>query len=421
MDAVEREDAESEVVGDQNGNFGRAHWGALILLAAAAASAPLVPTRFCFVYAVAAAAWLVVRHARTSLRNAILIAVVLRALFLFAEPRLSNDVYRYMWDGNELAHLRNPYARAPLGEARINHPEIPTIYPPHAEILFAIAHQLTLWRLLLIACDLAIFVLLPRRFALAYATFPPLLFEGAWSAHVEIIAALFLLLALTRRSGTALGAAIGVKLIPIAALPLLVKRNGLRFAAITLLVVAIPFVPFIVAGPVMPGLHDYATRWIFNSPTYDVVFAIVDHIPLKSWFTAIKDPLHLEPIAKWIYFHIYPDFVTRALLGILAIVLILRARRVSTSIAALLLCSPAIHPWYWLVAIPCAIVEQTEIVIALALCAPFSYLLYDGAPKLVVYALCFILPLLLSAIATSTAAAHSAATPIRKARDTSPT
>jgi F0F1-type ATP synthase membrane subunit c/vacuolar-type H+-ATPase subunit K len=386
MDAVQREDAESEVVGDEYRNFGFAHWGALILLAAAAASAP-----FHFVYAVAAVAWLVLRRARTSFREAFVIAIVLRAMFLFTQPQLSGDVYRYLWDGNELAHGRNPYARAPAGEPRINHPEIPTIYPPHAEILFAIAHSLPLWRLLLIACDLVTLWLLPRRFALAYATFPPLLFEGAWSAHVEVVAAMLLLLALQRRSGAALGAAIGVKIIPIAALPVLAKSP--RFLVVCLLVLVIPAIPFMIAGPIMPGMHDYATRWIFNSPAYDLVLAIVDHVPLKAWWTAIKDPLHLESISDWVYRHAYADFVTRALLGLIAVVFIVRSRRVSSAIASLLLCSPAIHPWYWIVAVPSAMVERANFVVALALCAPFSYLLYAGASKWVVYALCYALPI----------------------------
>jgi hypothetical protein len=397
MDAVQRENSESEVVGDEYRNFGFTHWGALILLAAAAASAPFAGTRFCFVYALAAAAWIVLRRARTSLRNAILIAVVLRAMFLFAQPQLSGDVYRYMWDGNELVHGRNPYARAPIGEPRINHPEIPTIYPPHAELLFAAAHSLLLWRLLLIAGDLVTLWLLPRRFALAYATFPPLLFEGAWSAHVEVVAALLLLIALQRRSGAALGAAIGVKVIPIAALPALAlsmeRRRRMRFLLACLLLLVIPAIPFVIAGPIMPGMHDYATRWIFNSPAYDFVYALINHVPLKAWWTAMKDPLHLESISDWVYRHLYADFVTRAMLGLVAIVFIVRSRRVSSGIASLLLCSPAIHPWYWIVAVPSAMVELANFVIALALCAPFSYVLYAGASKWIVYALCYALPL----------------------------
>jgi hypothetical protein len=137
----------------------------------------------------------------------------------------------------------------------------------------------------------------------------------------------------------------------------------------------------------MPGMRDYATRWIFNSPAYDAIFFVMSRVDLKSAFTAIKDPLHLEPIAHFVYFHLYADFLTRALLGALAVALIARWRRDPVaSIAALLLCSPAVHPWYWVVVAPLAFRRGW---FALALAAPFSYLLYAGAPKLLVYALCY--------------------------------
>jgi hypothetical protein len=40
---------------------------------------------------------------------------------------------------------------------------------------------------------------------------------------------------------------------------------------------------------------------------------------------------------------------------------------------------------------PAAMIERSAW-IGFALCAPFSYLLYDGAPKWLVYALCYGLP-----------------------------
>jgi hypothetical protein len=344
-------------------------------------------------YAIAALAWLPLRGAVMPLRRVLVIAFVLRAIFLFAEPRLSGDVWRYLFDGRTLAHGTNPYTVLP-DDPRVNHPEIPTIYPPHAELLFALAHQLTLWRLLLIACDLAAIALVRER-ALALATFPPLLFEGAWSGHVEVVAALLLLVAWQRRSGAAFAAAVGMKVIPIAALPAMwLRRRSGRFVVAFLLVLILPVIPFLMSGPLMPGMRDYATRWVFNSPAYDAVFFAVDRSALashlKDAFTRIKDPLHLEPIAHAVYFHLYPDFLTRALLGLIALGLIARRRRdPAASIGALLLCSPAIHPWYWLVLVPLAL-DSTWI--WLALCAPASYLLYAGAPSIGVYALCYGLP-----------------------------
>lgn len=361
---------------------------------------------FVVVHAVATALWFCCSGIRWSRRAAVVVAVVLRLTVAFAPPLLSGDVYRYLRDGGELAAGHDPYARAPLGDARINHPEIPTIYPPLAEILFAAAHTLPLWRLLMIAADVAIVLLMPPQFAMAYATLPMAILEGTWSAHVEVAAGLLLLVALTRDSGLAAGAAAGIKIIPAAALPALFRRSDRRgrFAAAAAAAFLLPFIPFAVAGPVMPGMRDYATRWIFNAPAYEIVRAFVWRLPLKEVWTAVKDPLGLEPIAPVVYRHLYADFVTRCLLAVLAFVLILLARRASDGVAALLLCSPALHPWYWLALVPVAFVERRRIWIAFALCAPFSYLLYANVAPWVVYALCYALPLLIARIQTSASA-----------------
>ena len=414
MDAVDREDAEREVVNEQNCGVGGAHAAALIVLFAAAASAPPLTARYGFgafvtAYVISIGAWLIVRRRVLSRRATIVIAIALRALFLFATPQLSGDVYRYLWDGRTLAAGHNPYTRLP-DDPRINHPEIPTIYPPHAELLFAAVHWLPAWRLPLIGADLATIVLTRRR-SLAYATFPPLLFEGAWSGHIESLAAMLLALAATRDSGAAAGAAVGVKIIPAAAVPLLFvrARRRMRWALAFALLLVVPAIPFAVAGPLMPGMRAYATRWIFNSPLYSATFAVVDALHVaeraKSLFTSIKDRLHLEPIAHAVYFHLYADYVTRMLLGGIAVaaIAIFTRRRSSPAapIAALLLCSPAIHPWYWIVLAPFA----SGLALWLALCAPFSYLLYVGASPWLVFALCYALPLALSARFRSSAIA----------------
>ena len=66
----------------------------------------------------------------------------------WGEPMLSDDVYRYVWDGRVQLEGVHPYRYAPVDPAlgtlrdahvfpRINHPEVPTIYPPLAQSLFA--------------------------------------------------------------------------------------------------------------------------------------------------------------------------------------------------------------------------------------------------------------------------------------------
>jgi hypothetical protein len=73
------------------------------------------------------------------------------------------------------------------------------------------------------------------------------------------------------------------------------------------------------------------------------------------------------------------------MLGVLAIGAIVLARRATTAVAALLLCSPAIHPWYWLTLVPLALMERSRW-LAVAVVMPLSYLLYAGVANWVVYA-----------------------------------
>jgi hypothetical protein len=366
----------------------------VILLAAAVALAPMATVRFGFkgfvaVYLVAALAWLPLVRRSLPLGITIVLAVALRALLLFQEPILSGDVYRYLSDGRVSASGGNPYAYTPA-DARINHPEIRSIYPPLAQLLFRAVHDLTAWRLLLVAADVAAIVLLRRYGALAYATCPLVLFEGVGNGHIDLLAGVLLAFALTRRSAIAAGLASGLKIIPAAALPALLRlhrgaRSRARFLVTLGLTLLLPLLPYL-GGPIMPGLHDYATRWIFNSPLYDGVRAVVERIPTKEIWT--HHPLRFELVSDFVYRHLYPDFLTRAILGILAVGAILLSRRVTTAVAALLLCSPAIHPWYWLAIVPSALLERSRWLF-LALLMPVSYLLYDGVAGWVVYGITY--------------------------------
>jgi hypothetical protein len=71
---------------------------------------------------------------------------------------------------------------------------------------------------------------------------------------------------------------------------------------------------------------------------------------------------------------------------VLALGAILLARRGTTAVAALLLCSPAIHPWYWLTLVPLALMERVRWALAIAVVMPLSYLLYERVPAWIVYA-----------------------------------
>jgi hypothetical protein len=146
-------------------------------------------------------------------------ALAMRLLFLFQPPFLSDDIYRYVWDGLQTLQGHNPYSLTPATSAaldgaaaailkRINHPEFFTIYPPSAQVVFAsgalagnwIGMKAVLILLDLAACGVLIALLravgLPAWRSILYAWHPLPVIEIAWSGHIDGAAILFLLMAL---------------------------------------------------------------------------------------------------------------------------------------------------------------------------------------------------------------------------------
>lgn len=127
--------------------------------------------------------------------------LLLRLALLPMEPSLSDDAWRYLWDGRLTIHGVNPYHVVPADSslARFHddlyyaqgYPTTNTIYPPGAQIVFAIAmapseslgldHMVGyyLYKLLLIGAEvIAIFCLLELR-GLRDASFTPVILY-AW-------------------------------------------------------------------------------------------------------------------------------------------------------------------------------------------------------------------------------------------------
>ncbi len=129
-------------------------WVGLVLLAAGllgpavAAGLRAPASRFVVVYAVAVAGFLLLVSARDALplRAVVVVAVLARVAFLPVAPTLSDDHYRYLWDGRVQLAGVNPYLYAPEdarldevafeGRDLVNHPDLRTPYPPLAQALF---------------------------------------------------------------------------------------------------------------------------------------------------------------------------------------------------------------------------------------------------------------------------------------------
>jgi len=156
----------------------------------------------------------------------LIIALLIRLPFLMRPPELSDDIYRYLWDGLQLLSGQNPYALAPAEipaatdslatiKNAVNHPQLVTIYGPAAQLFFASASLLggTIvgFKAALILVDLSCCYLLCRllcRFqiplwkSVLYAWHPMPVLEIAGSGHIEGVGLFLLLAALLSLAGT---------------------------------------------------------------------------------------------------------------------------------------------------------------------------------------------------------------------------
>ena len=252
-----------------------------------------------------AAAWWVLRRgaARSSALPIILGAGLLaRAVLLPSAPTLSEDVYRYLWDGRLVAHGVNPYPHAPSDPAlahlrnglipRLNHAEVPTIYPPAAQALFAAAASISetplAWKVTLLSLEtllvLALLLLLrargvPEDRLLLYYWNPLVLVESFGSGHVDLTAAAFLVPSLllyerrrNARAGILFALAVLTKFIPGLLIPWFLRRRAWILLAAGLVTSAIFYAPFLSAGSALTtGLRIYARHWEFNSAAYHLL------------------------------------------------------------------------------------------------------------------------------------------------------
>lgn len=290
-------------------------------------------------------------------------AVAMRLVLLPLAPELSDDVYRYLWDGRVQLEGVNPYLhapgapeveslRAPYHEL-INNPDVPTIYPPVAQLAFVVIGRLggtvLSAKLVWLLFDLLTAVVLVRvaratgrsvhRVRLLWLWSPLLVVEVAWSGHLETLGlcalASALLVARKRLSaGAALAAAALVKLAPVAALPALVRRRGWRAGASFMAVAVLLYLPYAAAGGALfTGLRTYGEHWWFMKGP----FALLE--------TVFSDPLQARRAAAAL------------VLGVVALTVARRddlERALLWTLGAGMILTPTLHPWYVLWMLPVA-------------------------------------------------------------------
>src|SRR5215217_2507740 len=161
------------------------------------------------------------RDSRPILVLGLVFAALFRLSIIFFPPYLSDDIYRYIWDGRVQAAGINPYRYIPADESLAHlrdekiYPNINrrdsahTIYPPVAEAAFLLitrfSESVTWMKAAMVGFEaIAVWALVQllislgfaRQRVLIYAWHPLVVWELAGSGHVDALAIAFIAAAL---------------------------------------------------------------------------------------------------------------------------------------------------------------------------------------------------------------------------------
>lgn len=347
------------------------------------------------------------------------VAALLRCLLLPLPPTLSEDVERYVWDGRVLGSGFNPYELSPeapeleplrdgLWEG-LPHRQVPTVYPPLAEALFAFSAWLPAsvysLKVILVAIDLGtcalLFLLariwsLPPERTLWYAWNPLVTVEIAGMGHVDglgvaLVVLTTAMLALSPgapgRAAISAAGAVLTKLVPILAVPVWGRQCGRArlFVALTLVLALIGLLPVLIgSGGVPPGWVEYGVSWEFNGPIFEPLWRLLDRLDLQSAAESGLDWLK-ELTGRhefWNHFYPlnYPQLWAKMFLSLGLLVALLwswrtadTARAMGRVFGSVLVFSATVYPWYALWVLPWAALLRHPAWLALSGLLFFSY------------------------------------------------
>jgi len=243
-------------------------------------------------------------------------AIGLRIILLFSTPALSDDIYRFIWDGRLLANGISPFAALPIDYIKgemvsipgldatlfqfLNSPEYYTVYPPLSQLVFWLAALLSpdnilgsiiVIRLVILIAEIGSIYLiirllrtfqLPAKNVLLYALNPLVILELTGNLHFEAFVIFFLLLTVhfilldkIVISGISWSIAIGFKLIPLIFLPLAIRRFKLQsqitlysIVGIVTLLLFVPLYDQSLIDGLSSSLTLYFQKFEFNASIY---------------------------------------------------------------------------------------------------------------------------------------------------------
>ncbi|MDH7603828.1 MAG: hypothetical protein QHH13_02910 [Melioribacter sp.] len=296
----------------------------------------------------------------------VLIGIIIRISFINTMPIGSDDIYRYMWDGKVQSNGINPYKFSPADSnliflhsdilpAKVNFPELKTIYFPLSQWLFFLGYQLSgenIWgyKLILMIFELLTIIILhlilrklnmPSNYLLLYVLCPLPIFQFALDSHLDgyglLLITMSILFYLMRRLAISmifLGLSLSIKPIGILFIPVFFLEehkisDKLKILFLPFVTFFIQFIPYIFSSNPFEALFVYAKHWSFNGGIFTLLNSFIKHNQITRIVCGIVLLIVLIPL----YLSKY-DLL----------------KKIYYSVLMLLIFSPVVHPWYigWL-------------------------------------------------------------------------
>jgi hypothetical protein len=344
--------------------------------------------------------------------------ILFRLAFLYAEPNLSQDFYRFIWDGYLVSNFINPYLYTPntlieqpgllipnalelhqgMGELSAKHF---SNYPPLNQIFFGLASllggksilsSLLVLRGTVILADIGIFYFgrkllkkLNRSPHLIFWYFlnPLVIIELTGNLHFEGVMLFFFivsmyLLALQKWQWAAvfLAGSISVKLVPLLFLPLFIKHLGFKksivFYCICVGTILLLFIPF-YTPEFIHNYHKTLSLWFsnfeFNAGLYNLIEQIAIQFDAKPW-EFIKSYGQVTPLIS--------------ILTVLLFTFIRKNQDVNVLLSSMMwvlaiyyFMATTIHPWYSIFLILLAIFTSYRFAVVWSAAIVLSYFAYS--------------------------------------------
>ena len=333
-------------------------------------------------------------YSKNSLYLLVGVGILVRAILVFLFPNLSDDIYRFMWDGNMIQDGINPLTCTPREFLSIyprdsryeelfpllNSQDYYTVYPPVSQVIYWFSSLFPTWNLSSIAMKAVLFfseigsALLimrlldrigqSRSYVLWYFLNPLVIVEMVGQLHFEAVMIFFLLAGLVLLSqkrlflaGSMMALSVGAKLLPLMFLPLMIKYLGSvkkfgRFVLgglVTLLVTFLPMFFRMDISHFLSSVNLYFQSFEFNAGIYYLLrklgWLLTDYNQIKI----------LGPLLSLVTVGVILYTATKVVKGNLASLL----KVFFISFATYLFLATTVHPWYLCMLVMLALFQRS--------------------------------------------------------------